>query len=218
MLRGFVDQQSEPIRVILEAAEHCLGASGYGGMSMRDIAREAGVSKSLLHYHFQSKEHLLIELQIRVYNRLLERVHRAIEAHAQKGRPGFATLDALFEVVSKIDDVPVQAELWARSMGNHQVRENLIWLRRQLHEVLVDAIEKMAGQAVGRLPMTVPTMADMLLGSVLGLGLQAMVDRSRQRVERAYHGLREILDILKTMLADACQPSETSEHLRETDT
>ena len=50
---------------ILDAAYRCLARHGYAAVSMRQIAREAGVALSQLHYYFRSKEHLLIEVMRR---------------------------------------------------------------------------------------------------------------------------------------------------------
>jgi len=43
---------------ILEAATELFSRSGYDGTSMGDIATKAGVTKSLLQYHFESKDNL----------------------------------------------------------------------------------------------------------------------------------------------------------------
>ena len=40
---------------ILEAAERLFAQQGYDGVSMRTIAREAGVSKANIYHHFDSK-------------------------------------------------------------------------------------------------------------------------------------------------------------------
>jgi TetR/AcrR family transcriptional regulator len=43
---------------ILDSAERCFVARGVGETSLSEIAREAGVTKSLIHHHFDSKEKL----------------------------------------------------------------------------------------------------------------------------------------------------------------
>lgn len=43
---------------ILDAAERLFAELGYGGASMRAIAREAGVNQALVHYYFDSKDGL----------------------------------------------------------------------------------------------------------------------------------------------------------------
>ena len=48
--------------LILDAARSCLLADGYGGLSTRKVAEEAGVPLSQLHYHFGSKQGLILAL------------------------------------------------------------------------------------------------------------------------------------------------------------
>src|SRR4029077_4737011 len=47
---------------IVEAARDVLLARGYGGTSTRAVADEAGVRVSLVHYHFGSKQRLMLDV------------------------------------------------------------------------------------------------------------------------------------------------------------
>jgi len=53
---------SETRSLILHAARRRLLADGYGGLSTRKVAQEAGMPLSQLHYHFGSKQGLLLAL------------------------------------------------------------------------------------------------------------------------------------------------------------
>ena len=62
--------------VILDAARTRLLADGYGGLSTRKVADEAGVPLSQLHYHFGSKQGLILALFAEENQRRLERQRR----------------------------------------------------------------------------------------------------------------------------------------------
>ncbi|MGH7860068.1 MAG: helix-turn-helix domain-containing protein, partial [Candidatus Binatia bacterium] len=49
-------------RQILDAALRLFAERGYGGTSIRDIARAAGVQSASLYSHYPSKEHVLAEI------------------------------------------------------------------------------------------------------------------------------------------------------------
>jgi TetR/AcrR family transcriptional regulator len=51
---------TESRREILRIAEEIFARKGYSGTSTREIAEGAGVTKGLLFYHFQTKEHLYL--------------------------------------------------------------------------------------------------------------------------------------------------------------
>lgn len=62
---------------ILEAAEELLAERGYDGVSMRDIAMQAGYTKALIFYYFRSKEELLTAVLDRYFKGYAETVRTA---------------------------------------------------------------------------------------------------------------------------------------------
>jgi AcrR family transcriptional regulator len=59
--------------LLLRAAETCLRRHGYAGLSTRRVADEAGMPLSQIHYHFGSKDALVLALLEHQNERLLER-------------------------------------------------------------------------------------------------------------------------------------------------
>ena len=58
---------------ILEAARECLLADGYAALSTRKVAIQAGVPLSQIHYHFGSKDQLILAMLRFENDRLLDR-------------------------------------------------------------------------------------------------------------------------------------------------
>ena len=59
---------------IMDATYRALCEHGYASLTMQDIADECDCSKSLLHYHFDTKEDLLVALLDHLIDRFEERV------------------------------------------------------------------------------------------------------------------------------------------------
>ncbi len=59
--------------MLLEAAKKALRQSGYAGLSTRDVAAAAGVPLSQIHYHFGSKQGLVLALFDYLNAQLLDR-------------------------------------------------------------------------------------------------------------------------------------------------
>jgi AcrR family transcriptional regulator len=81
---------------ILHAANHHFAHHGFRGASLRDIARDAGVSLTLLNHHFGSKLQLLgavIEAHRNILDERASRLHELM----QRG-PGSYTLKDLVQV------------------------------------------------------------------------------------------------------------------------
>jgi AcrR family transcriptional regulator len=60
--------------VILDAVDRLLGRYGYQKMTMDDLARDAGISKRTIYFHFPSKEAVALSSIDRVVDRLLEQL------------------------------------------------------------------------------------------------------------------------------------------------
>lgn len=58
---------------LLEAAKKVLRWNGYAGLSTRDVAAEAGVPLSQIHYHFGSKQGMVLALFEHLNDQLLDR-------------------------------------------------------------------------------------------------------------------------------------------------
>jgi AcrR family transcriptional regulator len=65
----------ETSTTLLEAAKKVLRQNGHSGLSTRDVAAEAGVPLSQIHYHFGSKQGLMLALFDYLNAQLLDRQH-----------------------------------------------------------------------------------------------------------------------------------------------
>jgi len=61
-----------------EAAYRLISRYGYGGVSIRDMAKEAGMSTGLVHYYFNNKEELLLSILSLMNLKLKERTVKAL--------------------------------------------------------------------------------------------------------------------------------------------
>src|SRR3954465_2155018 len=110
---------------ILDAAFKRLAREGYAALSLREIAKDAGVNHALINYHFRSKDQLVIAVLDHANQRLLERQSRMYAAPG-----GFAEKWRRAREFYKSDlasgFVRLQAELWAASLSNAGLREKFL--------------------------------------------------------------------------------------------
>ncbi len=178
------------VAAILAAAESCFASAGYSGASMREISQRAGVSKSLLHYHFESKEHLFVEVQIRAYDRLAARVTAAVAQIDGGVERGLVAFDALFAALRENNDLMVQAELWTAALSNTALREHVVRLREFVHNLLIRSIENILGPDRDHLPISVDVAADLIWATLNGLGIESAFREPADRIDRGLLGLR----------------------------
>ena len=64
------DKAAMTRKSILEAAVMLFSEKGYAGSGIRELAERAGVTKSLLYYHFKNKEEILHQLILNVFEEM----------------------------------------------------------------------------------------------------------------------------------------------------
>jgi AcrR family transcriptional regulator len=96
---------------VLEAAQRVLVRDGFAAASAAAVAREAGVTRSLVHHYFGSTR----ELFLAVLGELAERMPAAIRTDLA-GEP----IERVVEINSKalLDAVERDREVWARLIGD----------------------------------------------------------------------------------------------------
>lgn len=130
------------VQRILDAAARLFGKEGFEGATMLAVARAAGVSKGLLHYHFRSKEHLLIEAQ----RATLRQIHLRFEERFSRGEHGLPTaldaLDALFGAFKEMHSwAPFMLEILSLATQQDEVREQVTGFYEEANTLLERGIE-----------------------------------------------------------------------------
>jgi AcrR family transcriptional regulator len=184
---------------ILDATFRRLVSEGYAALSVREIAKDAGVNHALINYHFGSKDQLVIEV--------LDAANRELLARQQSmyGAPGgfaekWAQARAFYENDLASGFVRLQAELWAASLSDPGLREKFLPRLLAWRDVVLGAVR----DAVAALetsgtklppPFTPGVIATWI--SEFWLGME-FVDLIGRREERAEH--KAALDAMQQLL------------------
>ena len=73
MARAATSKKPDTAIVLLEAAKKILRQNGYAGLSTRSVAEAAGMPLSQIHYHFGSKQEMVLALFEYLNAQLLDR-------------------------------------------------------------------------------------------------------------------------------------------------
>jgi AcrR family transcriptional regulator len=177
---------------IVAAAAAVLGRQGYGGTSLKDVAREAGVAVGLLHYYFESKEQLLLEVVVDLETELTETWQGAVRGVEDPLERVVRALDRTAErCVERPDFWRLLFDLYVLGMGSEAVRTRLEAMRGRR----IDEIEAEVRQVLGRLPSyaVIPPrdLAEAIAGAIEGIAFTGLVEG--RDVRRAYSALKAML-------------------------
>jgi AcrR family transcriptional regulator len=150
--------------LILEAARRRLLADGYAGLSTRKVAEQAGVPLSQLHYHFGSKQRMVLSLLAEENRRRLD---RQITMYAEDG-PLWRRYERACDFLEDDLDsgyVRVLQEMIAAGWSNDDISQAVRELLEGWFTLLVD-VAREAEQRHGPLgPFTAEEIAT-LIGAV----------------------------------------------------
>lgn len=193
---------------ILDAAFRRLANEGYAALSMREIARVAGVNHALINYHFRSKDELVIAVLDAANRELLARQQRMYAAPGDFAAK-WAQARAFYQGDLASGFVRVQAELWAASLSNPGLREKFLPRLRAWRDVVLGAVRDAVAalEAQGTKlppPFTAEVIATWI--SEFWLGME-FVDLIGDRGEHRQH--RAALDAMQVILETLDRPGKT---------
>jgi len=91
-------QHGNKRRAVIRAAGEAFRRRGYHNTSMTEIAAALGLTKAALYYYVKSKEEILFECHIMVYDAFDE----CFAAHKGKGETGLSRLSVIFSELVKL--------------------------------------------------------------------------------------------------------------------
>ena len=136
---------------IMDGVYHALRAHGYADATMQDIADECSKSKSLLHYHYDTKEDLLVAF----LDHVISDSERRIDAHADDP-PAERLIQFVGWFVFEADAIDREAfhiallELRTQGPFNERIREQLDRSDRLLRGTVADILESGIAEGVFR--------------------------------------------------------------------
>ncbi len=162
---------------IIAAMRASVGKRGASASTFDHVAREAGVSRGLLHYYFGSKEQLLVE----VVRHDCEVRNRNMDERLEKAHSVDAIVDALVVGLEEFleDDAGGQAviyEMLSASRHSEEIRAELAELYRQWRERLAGWLRTKEREGVIRLQADAEAVASILFSLGDGFGIQVLAD------------------------------------------
>jgi AcrR family transcriptional regulator len=165
---------------IVDAMRDSVARRGAAGSTFEHVAREAGVSRGLLHYYFGTKERLLVEVVRRDSELRVDRLDRML-AEAK-------TIDDVLDVLvtslqEMIEHEPgfflLIYELFSAGRRNPDIQEEVGRLFATTRTHVADVLRAKEREGVLRLRFDAEAVVSFLLALGDGFALQALSDPER---------------------------------------
>ncbi len=171
------DLPSDKAARIVEAMRISVGARGIAGATFDHVAREAGVSRGLLHYYFGTKERLLVEVVRRESDVRIEQLETGI-AGARSADEVIETLLESFEEFSGKGSATAVMfyEMATLAQRNVEIATELAELGRRTRSHLADALRAGSEAGVLSLRADADDIATWLFALADGMTLRLLVE------------------------------------------
>jgi AcrR family transcriptional regulator len=164
---------------ILEAAVRLIARDGLDEARMARIAMAAGVSPSLLHYHFATRDALLAEALEHSYETAGDERIAATEAAPTPEIRLQRMIDQCLPNPGKLrDDWILWVELWLHAARRPELRQTSAQLYARMHDWFAETIGELGAHDVAR-------TTDRLLALIDGYGVRALAGDPEMPLERA---------------------------------
>jgi AcrR family transcriptional regulator len=170
------------------AALRRIAEEGLERLTLRAVARAAGIDHATLLYHFPSKEALL--------QAVAEHVLQRFQSPAGHGEPPHDTPAGFAAIRMELEDVRARlatepalfaalTELQLRARRDEAIARLLARLDDAWRSHLSDLLRQGMAQGALRSNLDVPTVVDALMIQIKGLGLHALTGASGARLDKA---------------------------------
>lgn len=181
-----------PSEKILNAAYTCISNKGYANISMRQIAKEAGVALSQLHYYFGSKKDLFNAIGNKLKKQYVDEFKKQLQS-GNSSSESFNSLLIYFQnnINSSPNLVRILHDLTGLALWSSTFRN----LLNNLYEELSELIEEYVLSSYSSNEFDNKTISRLLLTSLMGMSVQAII--SDKNEDETAHMLNSTKLLLK---------------------
>ena len=154
---------------LLDVARKAFGNSGFHGVSMEDVAKEAGVTKPILYDHFPSKKELYLELLDEDLSALHESVKTALDSPVGNRERIRRSFRAYFDFVDEQAD------------GFRLLMQETVGAERDFRERVARTRDQILGEVADLIVRESRGQLDRAHAETVALALIGMVETVAQR-------------------------------------
>ena len=172
----------EKAQRIVEAMRSSVARRGIAGSTFEHVAREAGVSRGLLHYYFGTKERLLVEVVRRDSELRIARLDQMLAEARSVDDVLDALVSSLTDLIENEPDVFLLIfELFSAGRRNPEIQEEVGRLFANTRSHVAEVLRAKEREGVLSLRFDADAVVSYLLALGDGFALQALSDQDLDR-------------------------------------
>lgn len=165
---------------IVDAMRSSVARRGTAGSTFDHVAREAGVSRGLLHYYFGTKEQLLVEVVRRDCDLRLAALERQLEGARTPDDFIAALVLARDDLVRNEPELlSVVFELFTLAQRNDEIRAEFVDVQRRIRDHVAELLAAKEAEGVLRLEADPYAVTEVLFSLADGVAMRMLTEGDR---------------------------------------
>jgi AcrR family transcriptional regulator len=183
---------------IVDAMRASVALRGVAGSTFDHVAREAGVSRGLLHYYFGSKERLLAEVVKRDTDLRMAALDDQLAA-ASSAADFIAMLRRTLEAMLRDDTefLTLSFEVFTLSRRNPEIAAEFSELVRRTRQNVAAVLAAKQAEGVLELRADPEAIAEIIFGLGDGLALRILAEPDRDHLETVHAGTLAVAALIR---------------------
>ena len=163
---------------LTRAAYKVVGQKGYYDFTIRDIAREAGLSTGLVHYYFKNKEDLLLNLLKEINKNMLVVLNRSISTADDPREKLTIFMNQAFNLVENEKDYfYIVIDFWTQVNKNDRMKRANIKLFKSYRDEISKILKEGIDQGIF-VKMDIEYTSAVIISIIQGLIIQYVIDNN----------------------------------------
>ena len=180
---------------IVEAARKLLAEEGYDRVTMKQVAREAGVAQGLIHYYFSGKDEILLEVLMEASRQYAKEAERLALSLPEGKKLAGAALAATKERVFRMPEwYRLRYELFAMGLRKPEFLPGVAALLGSGRTGIAATLARISGEKGPERVTQKEALAAVLLSCFDGLALQELADPEGFDFDAAYEVLAKMAE------------------------
>lgn len=178
---------------VVNATKKLIVEKGYGNFSMKDVAAELDMTTGIIYHYFENKEDLLLNVLRYAFRTSYQEVMEKVRPLNDFEDKLIAYLDNIRESLKESIDFWI---LLLNYLGQVQYVEDIQHIMQKfmknIHTFLLDILK--LGVEQGKInEMTSRGLADLIIGTSMGLAFKYILDPADTDLDNAMHRLKELV-------------------------
>ena len=203
------DKRMDSVSRILDATVHCVARYGYENASITHICNEAGVSRGLIHYHFENKEQLFVAAVRQIADGISQKLFQMV----MENPASIANFDSLARnmygmVLDSPEITSFMVELSAAANHNETLRKYYLEYREQQAQFIRENLEKALGAHLKSVPFDITLSIRLVEAVMLGVSVIRAATKDENQSREIFEGFLAMANVFMSLQAMAGTKNE----------